>query len=103
MVVGWHGADPNQLRCNMLGSIFTAIRSVMATVTVSADAMAAGANALHNVARVAEAQSEQWLLESLEDTDIKGFLEREPLRVRLEREEREAKLARKAMKQLPSA
>ena len=87
----------------MLGSIFTAVRSAMAAITVTADAMASGANALNNVAKVAEAQSEQWLLESLEDSDIKGFLEREPLRVRLEREEREAKLARKAMKQLPSA
>lgn len=84
----------------MLGSIITAIRSVMAAATVSADALASAANSLHNVAKVAEAQSEQWLLESLEDSDIQDFLTREPLRVRLEREVHEEKLARKKAKAL---
>lgn len=87
----------------MIGSIFTAIRSVAATITVSADAMASAANALHNVAKVTEAQSEQWLLESLEDSDIKDFLTREPLRVRLEREAHEEKLAKKKAKLLAAS
>lgn len=81
----------------MLGSIVTAIRSIMAAITVTADTAAVVANMAHNAARVGEAQSEQWLMESLEDSDIsvEEYMKREPLRVRMEREEREAKLAQR--------
>ena len=84
----------------MIGSIFTAIRSIMAAFTVSADAAAGAAQILKNVTDVGVAQSEQWLLESLEDSDIsvEEFLKREPLRVRLEREAQEAKAAARAMR-----
>ena len=81
----------------MIGSIFTAVRALMATVTVGADTLATLASATHNVAKVAEAQSEQWLLESLEDSDVsvEEFMRREPLRVRMEREAHEAKVAQR--------
>ena len=82
----------------MIGSIVTALRSVMVLITVGSDTAVSAANSLHNVAKLAEAQSEQWLIESLEESDIKDFLTREPLRVRMEREEAEAKAARKALR-----
>ena len=82
----------------MIGSIVTALRSVMVLITVASDTAVSAANSLLNVATLAEAQSENWLIESLEESDIKDFLTREPLRVRMEREEAEAKAARKALR-----
>lgn len=82
----------------MIGAAITAIRSIFAAMTVTADSAASAATIVHNVLKVGEAQSEQWLIETLEESDIKDFLTREPLRVRLEREEREMKAAKKALK-----
>ena len=86
----------------MIGAAITALRSVFAAITVTADSAASAATILHNSLKVGEAQSEQWLLETLEESDIKDFLTREPLRVRLEREEREMKAAKRAAKALAS-